>query len=129
MTVLLSIDPGESTGYLVMLAETGEIVNYGTTDGWHMLDTLMDTHRPDSIILEAFRLYPHQSRVQIGSAFPAVQVIGAVRYMAELRNILVYQQMASSVKMLIPPAGLGRHEQDAWRHAEAFRRKIKKGAT
>lgn len=130
---VLALDPGETTGYAFVELASGvspkearpTIRAYGVIPLWHGADSLVDTCRPDVIVLEAFRLYPHKAKQQYWNPMLTSQVIGAIKYIAEQRDIEVVEQSASF--------GLGheldttdfrevrnRHARAALRHALSY---------
>jgi len=121
---ILAIDPGESTGIAFLDTTKPNEISGTVVHLWEKIDHIIWTTRPDIIVIEAFRLYRHKAQAQIGSWFPSVQVIGVVKYLAERAQIPIAEQMASVAKFLPRnPRIRNAHVQDAWRHAEAYRRR------
>lgn len=138
MRVLLSVDPGETTGYAVVeLApltpengSTPNVIERGIISTWHGLDTLIEEFEPEIIVVEKFMLYPHKARALSFQSSVCDRVIGVVHYLAEQREIPVYEQPAAVGKRVILPSAMVRrirtvHERDAIKHASAFLRRYK----
>lgn len=94
---ILAIDPGKTTGVVVAEIQDHEVTGIVQQFelGWEerfMLIPFIQGMRPEQgapqqfseIVLEAFRLYPHEYRRQVGSDFPSVRVIGIVEAAAYL---------------------------------------------
>jgi hypothetical protein len=89
--LLLAVDPGGTTGWsLWAISDDGhpELISSGQVLTWHGLDGII-SEDVAIVVMEAFRLFPQRAKEQIGSDFPAVQVIGVVRYLCEKRGIEV----------------------------------------
>ena len=72
-------------------------VHAGEVDPARLMSILVNLARyaPDCVILvEEWRLYPQTARTQIGSNIPTSQLIGAIRYVAQLNNLEVVMQPA-----------------------------------
>jgi hypothetical protein len=129
---VLSLDPGESTGYVFIVCNGSihdfEIVEHGVLSLWRGADVLMDTLHPDVVVCEQFRLYPAAAASQSYSTMIAPRVTGAVAYMCEQRGIPFVEQSASvgkaarlPEKIYAPARGFHTtHEKDALRHAAAY---------
>lgn len=117
--MILVVDPGDTTGYAVF-EEDGEFVDKGQADFDKFLDFLMASTFT-RIVVEDYRLRKGKQAQQTGSRFQAVQVIGALKYLARQEHIgieLVNVQaktlgsMYSGVK---PPSDHKKsHEVDAY---------------
>ena len=130
--IVLSTDPGETTGYVVISCDdtidTFTIIEHGVIATWHGADRLMDIHKPDAVVCEQFRLYPIAAASQSYSTMIAPRVTGALAYMCELRGIPFVEQSASVGKSarlperIYAPARQFKtvHEKDALRHAAAY---------
>lgn len=123
---ILAIDPGETTGIVLMDTNNLGSLQGATVHLWNRIDLIMQEMGPDVVVMEAWRLYPHMAKIMIGNEFLPVQVIGVVRYLAETGHIPVVQQTAAQAKDIRPseiPASISDpHLRDAWRHAEVYRR-------
>lgn len=96
MTKILSLDPGESTGW-----------SFGTEDGATSGGTCPKDHtavarliqeiKPDIIVLERFNLYPGMAKSLAWNSFYPCEVIGVIKYLAMTMDILIVEQ-APSVK-------------------------------
>ncbi len=85
---ILAIDPGETSGY-VKLARAGTSLsltygNFKWPDGVLDLDRLLA--HSSTVIVERFNLFPGKAKVQTGSNFPAVEVIGYIRGQLQKRE-------------------------------------------
>lgn len=130
---LLAIDPGETTGYALFqyghdrsrpptLLQSGQCLLWGPIP--YIIVTV------DRIVIERFLLLPGVALAQTGSEFPAVQVLGVVRFLAETHQIpMVVQNPLGNVNTFfsdrrlrecgyVPkgPLSARRHACDAIRH-------------
>lgn len=119
MTKVLVLDPGEKVGWA--RAEVDDLgnwsnVNHGITPLWTMADAIAKAQQVrddanwanyDVIVCEAWRLYGSHAKTMIGSEFPSVQFIGAVKLVCRLTQTEYVSQPASDKKV-----GLARLEVD-----------------
>uniref|UniRef100_A0A6M3J3J4 Holliday junction resolvase RuvC n=1 Tax=viral metagenome TaxID=1070528 RepID=A0A6M3J3J4_9ZZZZ len=120
---ILAIDPGQTTGVLLMDTHTGSTLG-AELRLWERLDALIQRTKPDVIVYEAFRLYPHLAKAQIGKSFPTVQVIGVIKYLANQACIPTVEQTAAMRKHVPKRPGItSPHVQSAYQHAETYRRR------
>jgi len=112
---LLAVDPGISSGYALY---DGNKLEFGVVELWHGLDALIDRFKPDVVIVENFRLFPHMAKSLANNTFLTVRVIGVVQYICELRGIKLIEQ-EPSVKMGYPirkPREMAEHAKDSVQH-------------
>ena len=83
--MILVVDPGDTTGYAIF-HEDGELHLKGQADFDKFLDFLLKNSF-DSIVVEDYRLRKGKQAQQTGSRFQAVQVIGALKYIARQEKI------------------------------------------
>ena len=83
--MILVVDPGDTTGY-ALFEEDGELYLKGQADFDKFLDFLLKNSF-DSIVVEDYRLRKGKQAQQTGSRFQAVQVIGALKYIARQEEI------------------------------------------
>lgn len=155
---LLSLDPSGAfeegqgtTGYSIWkfnedngayaLVKTGSIRAHTFKDQFEYFDAhikLIETTKPDVIILEDYLLYAHKAKQQIGSKMETPQLIGLIKYKCKETNIEIVIQEAREVKKrwndiiliykgIIHKSGnvyrdcnehvISRHAKDAIRHA------------
>lgn len=128
---ILAIDPGETTGVVLMDTDNLGSLQGATVHLWDRIDLIIQEMVPDVLVFEAWRLYPHMAKIMIGNEFLPVQVIGVLRYLAEKHHIPVVLQTAAQAKGIkpseIPQSISGPHLRDAWCHAEYYRRFHKEG--
>jgi hypothetical protein len=83
--MILVVDPGDTTGY-ALFYDDGELHKKGQADFDKFLDVIaLDQY--DRIVVEDYRLRAGKQAQQTGSRFQAVQVIGALKFAAKLREI------------------------------------------
>lgn len=90
---LLALDPGETTGYA--LFDDGNLQVAGEFSLWRLISLLIVD--VDRVVCERFALYARKAAAMTNNEFPAVQVIGVVRYLAETLNVPVHFQPASAI--------------------------------
>lgn len=83
--MILFVDPGDTTGYAIF-EEDGELLTKGQADFDKFLDFLIQ-NTFDRIVVEDYRLRKGKQAQQTGSRFQAVQVIGALKYVARQERI------------------------------------------
>jgi predicted RNase H-like nuclease (RuvC/YqgF family) len=119
--IVMGVDPGETTGCVVVDSETKEILFEEEIELWHGLAEIIQKFSPEAVVVEDFRLYPTHAKSLIGSDFPASRVIGVLEYLVETHGIKLEKQMASSIfvarKTFLKDAGSGPHTGDALAHA------------
>lgn len=146
MTIrVIAIDPGKTTGIVIANCQTPKQFEIELAFDLVWDDRLqwLESSFPldaDHIVIESFNLFKHKAKAQIGSDFPAVQMIGAVEmrvamaeeYMAlgGLPNrsgvdYITYQTPSQRAKAAILPQhkqhfeGL-HHAKDAYKHLRVF---------
>lgn len=143
---VLVLDPGERVGWArAKIDEHGNWsdVRHGITPLWEMADAVakaQDTqgYSPsyDVIVVETWRLYSSHAQQMIGSTFPSVQFIGAIKLVCRLTGTEYVEQPAADktvglVRLEIdypqyhdlatrPIAHDDGHDQDALMHMAAF---------
>lgn len=132
---ILVFDPGESTGW-VFLSAGGEISG-GTCGREHrQVADLITNWAPDVIVVERFNLYPGMAKSMSWNSFYPCEVIGVIRYFADVTRTK-YVEQAPSVKKYA--GGLGddweylkqkcfvtEHTKDAYLHLKYFLRNTKR---
>lgn len=141
---IIGIDPGRTTGYVeTFRSDEGLEVLVAKKIEWHQRHSIIpliaskvssDPLVPTVIVVESFRLYPHEFHHQVGSDFPSVQVIGiidAACWLASPRPEIIFQPAANKSRVQIHHKTVPRseHVRDAYRHVryyyEAQRLKVK----
>jgi hypothetical protein len=130
---LASFDPGQTTGYCVIdIQDDGKDFSVHRCDEipWEArfanIDYIFINDTPQIIVVEQFRLYPHKAKVQIGSIFPSVRVIGIIETMCYIHGLaesrLYFQGAGDIVKTMVLERDMtmvagSPHKIDAYRHA------------
>jgi len=132
---MLSLDPGETTGYAILKASDKQTIKYGeeTTDMviktgelklWYGLENLIQESMCDVIVYEQFKLYPWKAKQKHWSTFPTAQVVGVIKFLAEQFEIPILGHGADAkdhfddkkLKWANLYKGKSPHERDAIRH-------------
>ena len=95
--ILLSIDPGETTGYAIFIKgsyHNSDIIQFSSTYDWQLLFA----PEPDIVVCEEYRIYGGQRLAHTGSKVDTIRIIGAIEYLCRQYDIPLYKQMASSHK-------------------------------
>jgi hypothetical protein len=116
MTRVLALDPGSKVGYArADISPSGEWTDFrhGISDLWDMAEAVhgalysqpwysgieeqMVSHDPeyDTVVMEDWRLYKTHAQTMIGSTFPSVQFIGAVKLCCRLAGVPCIMQGAA----------------------------------
>lgn len=128
--VLLSFDPGHTTGWAVFidgtLAETGESVTVNADEEfvWENLLELFNIFSPTHIVCEDYKPYLKKKDQHIGNKILTLRLIGAITLLCWMRDIPLYFQMAATAKSFwtndkLAKLGIkptSRHAMDAVRH-------------
>ena len=151
---VLVLDPGERVGWArAEIDEHGNWsrVRHGITPLWDMADAVAKSQDVqgysrnedeswgkayDTIVVETWRLYGSHAQQMIGSTFPSVQFIGAIKLICRLSGTQYVEQAASQKRVGIarlevdypewhalairPVAHDDGHDQDALMHLAAF---------
>lgn len=125
---LIALDPGKTTGYCVLdtpmtVAELGEIKGSQPTD--QRILSLIESQRPDEVVVEAFRLYPWKAQELSLSDLLPIRLIGAIKLCCAAHKVGYAEQPASNKtffsEKLLKSVGLYKpgmpHAMDALRHA------------
>ncbi|MNO70446.1 hypothetical protein D3C76_613280 [compost metagenome] len=130
--VLLSLDPGETTGWSVFidgkLHEAGQAKTF--TGGWQEIDDLFDYVRPTMVIYENYRVYEHKLSRHANSEVYTLRLVGVIEYLCEVKyKIPYYNQMAHQAKGFVSDEKLKawnmyqtgqKHARDSIRHGIYF---------
>jgi hypothetical protein len=128
---IASFDPGRTTGCVLARWESGRdfyiIETYAIPwDERFVVVKDVLSFKPEHIVVESFRLYPHSARAQIGQDFPSSQVIGIIETYAYENSLLsrITKQPAavrSNVKVTHEEIkGSSVHIVDAYLHLRYF---------
>lgn len=91
----LAIDPGETLGWCV-LNEDAQPVQFGQIKEKDLSDFLKkETRMFEALVVEEYRVYRHKAAVHTGSNLKTSQVIGKLKFWAELNDIPVVMQPAN----------------------------------
>lgn len=135
---IVAFDPGKTTGFAeAVVSDDGTIQEVKTYIlEWErrfavyalLYGILKEAPLPDTVVVEAFRLYEHRMKSQVGSDFPSVQVIGIIEtYCFEMGILerIVYQPASVLSRVTIPDAfkeqiQKSAHARDAFRHLRYY---------
>jgi hypothetical protein len=134
MKCIIGIDPGRTTGYVEALHNNGDLrVLEAREIVWNdrmvliplIADTVSkDPQVPTVVVVESFRLYPHEFHHQVGSSFPSVHIIGIVDVAVWLtgKDVPIIYQPASikSRTQVLDSLPRSPHVRDAYRHARYY---------
>jgi hypothetical protein len=134
---VLALDPGEKVGWACAdidpTSGAWQNLTHGITELWQMAESIHAVaDKYDLIIYENWLLYAAKAQEMVGSSFPSVQFIGAVKLSARLAGTRVITQSAQikehadkAMKVLMPDMYElvtrpvrhdDGHDQDAIRH-------------
>jgi len=139
---LLSLDPGETTGYAIFVAtkdsaqlfEAGQLKTWPLDDCIAALDTLLDKAFPtrqstNLALFESYNVYAHKLEQHTHSSVPTVQIIGSLKTLLILRKQRWITQTAQVGKGFAKDEKLQKwgfylegkkHARDATRHGCYF---------
>ncbi len=125
VNTILSIDPGDTSGWVVFNRETHEFIKYGATRFTPLtLFDMMNLYEPEHIVYERFSLYAHKAESLIHNEFYTCQLIGVIKLYCELLHIPNTVQTAANAKSIWTDQMLkkfgyhtdSKHTRDATRH-------------
>jgi hypothetical protein len=141
-SILVSLDPGETTGVAIKYPEPGSSFNIhlsqletkDVVQGYKAIKEIIpkQTSFPVVLICEDYRVYKHKTESHAWSSVHTVQLIGAIKVLAnelEIREPFQHWQMASQAKGFVDDTKLRkwdmyepgmRHARDAERHLLYF---------
>jgi len=130
---LLSLDPGETTGWAVFIGSklfrSGQIKTKTVETGIVELQGLLKKYKPDFLVYEHYRVYQHKAKDHAHSDLHTSQFIGAIKTICLLWGINYHAQMASVAKGFCTDEKLKfwdmyrkgeKHARDAIRHGTYF---------
>lgn len=128
MTKILSLDPGESTGW-VFRDENG-MLRGGTIGKNHAgVARLMTEVKPEHVVLERFNLYPGMAKSLSWNSFYPCEVIGVIKLICMQYNISMTEQAPGVKKFFggfqddwiqICQGAHTEHTKDAYMHYRYF---------
>lgn len=131
--IMLSLDPGHTTGYAIWETADGpKVIKSGQMKTWHHDDLdhndfwdLITDYQPDVVVMESYQVYDWKKDEHSWSQVPTVQVIGCIKTICQQRDIPYYSQTAQVAKQFVTDDKLEkwgmwkvgeRHARDAIRH-------------
>lgn len=129
-SILLSADPGETTGIAVFHKAVffrAEQVNTGSPDvALIAFQELLRIYAPTQLVLEDYRIYNTRANQHIGSSLSTPRLIGMLETLCMQHKIPYHKQPAATPKQFVTDSKLkawdlygkgSRHSRDAMRHA------------
>ena len=125
-TVVLGVDPGNTTGWALIQVSTGVPLirkqtagNKESSDFLRLLAGIIknDDYYLYAIIMEDYRIFSHKAKQHIGSDVPAAQIIGMVEHQASLMDVQVIKQPANKLPIAQKLVGVkmpGDHSKSHW---------------
>ncbi len=127
--LILAIDPGESSGWVMYNLNTGELTGSTIKLDRLRIWELLSNNFPDIIVFESFKLYATHARTLIGNKFYTCEIIGILKlWDAMYPDCKLVEQGADSKKysgaktsdaswnMLKTQYGVSEHTFDAYQH-------------
>ena len=138
--VLLSLDPGETTGYaiwsvtpdIVNLVEAGQEITWPMDEATKVFQKMIGAvpkETPLIIVHEAYNVYAHKLQQHTHSNVPTLRVIGSIETFASMARRPVFTQTAQVAKAFCTDSNLlswgfyakgKKHARDAIRHGAYF---------
>ena len=124
--LVLGVDPGHTTGWVVLDIATGVPLkreqttgNEATSDFLYQLShEFPDTaYELTAIVMEDYKIFAHKAKQHIGSNVPAAQVIGIVEHQARQWRVPVVKQPANILPMAQKLTGVtmpSNHSKSHW---------------
>lgn len=118
--ITVVVDPGDTSG-VAIFSEDGRFVERWQAKFEQLCDDLSSLRSIQRIIVEDYRLRKGKQSQQTGSRFPAVQVIGVLKYIARQQGAdfilesVQAKQLGSMYSGVKPPSNHSKsHEIDAY---------------
>jgi len=140
---ILAIDPGETVGFVLL--DDGQLIEHWKWELLHKDEScfwvdfaysfnfVLDIHKPDAVVIEAYRIYAGKADMHIGNRLFTAELIGAFRALcAAVSPPVLIRTLPASKKGRWPDARLdakfpqhkvvtGTHERDALKLALAYK--------
>lgn len=78
---IIGIDPGGTVGVAFLSEDVVEWGQFAWPSQIRQFDAYLREAKADVLVYETFNLFPQMAAVQIGSSFPAAEVIGVIKYL------------------------------------------------
>lgn len=132
--VLLTFDPGHTTGYSVWqcsedavnIIDTGQVPTWANEDlQITEVSRLFEKYKPNTVVMESYQIYEWKADDHSWSQIPTIQVIGCIKTLCIQLNIPYFSQTAQVAKQFCTDPKLEswgffvkgkRHARDAIRH-------------
>lgn len=99
-SVLLSLDPGETTGWAVF--KEGDLFDCGhlrTVEGFaEAIFSMVHKWTPNVVVVEDYKVYGWKTKDHSWSGLHTPKLIGAIQAVCAINNIPIYMQMAQTAK-------------------------------
>ncbi len=125
--MLLSFDPGETTGFARFergrLTWSEQLATHTVHDGTPILDTLIGPEC--KVVVENYQVYKWRAKEHVGDTLHTPRLIGCIETLCSLQGIRPTKQMAQNAKQFVTDEKLKHwgfyvkgkpHERDAIRH-------------
>lgn len=97
---LLSIDPGETTGWALFvdgrLFDKGQISHRDLQEMSSAVHELFTIHSPTSVVVEDYKVYGAKAKTHSWSSLFTPKLLGAIEFICNFRKVPLVMQMASS---------------------------------
>ena len=131
---LLTLDPGETTGYALWDMKEGTLLKSGQIRTWPEVEWLsfqsqFNNFLPTIVVFESYQVYEWKTEDHTWSQIPTVQTIGMLKFLCLQHSIPFYSQTAQIAKGFCSDEKLEqwgfwkkgeRHARDAIRHGVYF---------
>lgn len=130
---ILTLDPGETTGYAVFNGMDGvahgEINTSKVENSVESISHLFDVYKPEIVVIEEYRVYAWRAKQHSWSTLHTPRLIGSIQTLCSMYDIPTAMQGAGIVKQFVTNDKLkdwgfyikGQpHARDATRHACYF---------
>ncbi len=129
--IILALDPGETTGYVIFDGSNSKILEEGQIKTWPIesaipaLDYLFNTYKPSILVFESYQVYEWKKDEHSWSQIPTVQLIGCIKTLSIQNKISYITQTAQIAKSFCTDEKLQqwgfyikgkKHARDAIRH-------------
>lgn len=130
---LLSLDPGETTGFAHFAGPLFVHANQISTSSQQLalgeLTTLLEEYKPTLVVIEDYRVYANRTAQHAGSSLSTPRLIGMIETLLLQRDIPFHKQPAGVAKQFVTDDKLKawglysrglKHARDAIRHGLYF---------
>lgn len=111
--VTMALDPGNSTGWVVRIQNSGELIGGTIVEDHAAVWRLLNRWNPHIVVFETFQMYPSKAQKLVWSTFYPCEVIGIIKLWCSLQGVRIVGLQPSVKKY-----ALSNNEQGLWKSVD-----------